>query len=106
MKAAERLKWLPAFSALRQASDLATDSLKLYQAIVQANYTADLDPRQGTEEGAAKMVRTELQNLALTIHEWAAHTEGPAKLEQDQVMNWRLTDLQQQTARLVKGAGL
>lgn len=106
MRATERLKWIPAFSALHQASDLTTESLKLYQAIVQANFTADLDPGRAADEGIAKTVRTELQNLALAIHEWAARRQGPAKLEQDPMMNWRLIDLEQRTTRLVKGAGL
>jgi hypothetical protein len=106
MRAAERLKWLPAFSALHQASDLTNESLKLYQAIVLANYTADLDPGLAAEEASAKTVRTELENMALAIHEWAAHSPSPAKLEQNQMLNWRLIDLEQRTARLAKGAGL
>lgn len=83
LRAAERLKWLPAFSVLHQASDLTAESLSLYQAIVQANYTADLDASRATRDGAAKAVRTELQNLALVIHEWAVHAPSPARLEQN-----------------------
>jgi hypothetical protein len=50
----------------------------------------------------AKPVRDELQRLALDITQWAAHN-GP--LHKNELLEWRISDLEQRTARLIRGAG-
>lgn len=53
-------------------------------------------------EGMAKPVRDELQRLALQFTQWAARGEP---LQNNASLDWRITDLEQRTARLVRGAG-
>jgi hypothetical protein len=98
----ERLKWMPRFAALRKAADVKTDARSLYQELVEATRTADIDPDQAAAQGTSGPVRDELQQLALEITQWVGHGEPLAKNE---LLMWRLTDLEQRTARLANGAG-
>jgi hypothetical protein len=100
---AERLKWMPRFSALRSATDLKGSARSLYQELVDATRQTEIDPDNAVTQGAAGPVRDEMQNLALEITQWAGRHESLAK---NDVLEWRLTDLEQRTARLVKGAGV
>ena len=50
----------------------------------------------------AKPVRDELQRLALDITQWAANKRP---LQRNELLEWRITDLEQRTARLVRGSG-
>jgi len=98
----ERLKWLPRFTALRDAQDPKASAQSLYQDLVDATRSAEIDPHQASRQGMAKPVRDELRQLALDITEIAAHN---GRLQQNEFIAWRITDLEQRTARLVQGAG-
>lgn len=98
----ERLKWIDRFTGLRSAPDLHSSAQRLYQELVDAAHAADINPQDAAREGMAKPVRDELQRLALEITQWAAHGEP---LEKNELLEWRITDLEQRTARLVRGAG-
>jgi hypothetical protein len=50
----------------------------------------------------AKPVRDELQRLALDITQWAANKQP---LQKTNLLEWRVTDLEQRAARLVRGSG-
>jgi hypothetical protein len=99
---AERLKWIDRFTALRGAQDLPSSAQKLYQDLVDAAHAAEIDPQNAARGGVRKGVRDELQRLALELTQWAAHGEP---LEKNEILAWRITDLEQRTARLVRGAG-
>lgn len=98
----ERLKWLDRFTALRSAPDLRASAQTLYQDLVDATHAASINPQDAMREGMAKPVRDELQRLALQFTQWAARGEP---LQNNASLDWRITDLEQRTARLVRGAG-
>ncbi len=98
----ERLKWVRRFTELRSAPDLRTSAQSLYQDLVDAARSAEINPDDATRQGMAKPVREELQSLALDITQWAARNES---LRKNELLEWRLTDLEQRTARLVRGSG-
>lgn len=98
----ERLKWMSRFTALRTAPDLRSSSRSLYQDLVDATRSTEIDPDTAVQQGMAGPVRDELQQLALDITEWAAHGEP---LQRNDLLQWRITDLEQRTARLVHGSG-
>lgn len=100
--ARERLRWMARFTALRNTSDLKASAQSLYQDLVEATRSADIDPDSASRQGMAKPVREELQRLALDITQSAAHNES---IQKSEFLEWRITDLEQRTARLVKGAG-
>jgi hypothetical protein len=99
---AERLKWIDRFTALRNTPDLRSSSQKLYQDLVDAAHAAEINPGEATREGMRKPVRDELQRLALQFTQWAAQGEP---LQKNESLEWRITDLEQRTARLARGAG-
>jgi hypothetical protein len=98
----ERLKWMGRLTALRNASELKLSAQSLYQDLVDATRAAEINVYDASREGMAKPVREELQNLALDITQWAAHGE---RLDKSEFLSWRITDLEQRTARLTRGAG-
>jgi hypothetical protein len=98
----ERVKWVARFTALRTAPDLKSAAQSLYQDLVEATRAAEINPDDAARLGMAKPVRDELQRLALEIVEWAAHNPS---LQTSDLLQWRLTDLEQRTGRLVRGAG-
>jgi len=98
----ERLKWIGRFTALRSTPDLKSSSQSLYQDLVDATRSADINPDEATQQGMAKGVRDELQRLALDVTQWATRNEP---LHKNELLEWRITDLEQRTARLVHGAG-
>jgi hypothetical protein len=98
----ERLKWITRFTALRNTSDLRSSAQSLYQDLVDAARSAEIIPDDASRQGMAKPVREELQRLALDITQWAAHSEP---LHKNEFVEWRITDLEQRTERLVRGAG-
>jgi hypothetical protein len=98
----ERAKWVGRFTALRTAPDLKSAAQSLYQDLVEATRAAEIDPGEAAKQGMAKPVRDELQRLALDIVQWAAHNPS---LQKSDLLQWRLTDLEQRTERLVHGAG-
>jgi len=98
----ERLKWLSRFTALRSTSDLRVSAQSLYQDLVDATRSAEIDPHEASRQRMAKPVRDELQQLALDITQLAAHN---GQLQNNEFVAWRITDLEQRTARLVQGAG-
>jgi hypothetical protein len=97
-----RLKWMPRFTALRTAPDLKSSAQSLYQDLVDAVHSAEINPDDALRQGMAKPVREELQRLALEITQWASHNE---RLQKNELLDWRITDLEQRTARLIQGAG-
>jgi hypothetical protein len=99
---AERLKWIDRFTALRNTPDLRSSSQRLYQDLVDAAHAAEINPDEATREGMRKPVRDELQRLALQFTQWAAQGEP---LQKSESLEWRITDLEQRTARLARGAG-
>jgi hypothetical protein len=99
---AERLMWIDRFTALRSATDLPSSAQKLYQDLVDAAHAAEINPQDAARQGMRKPVRDELQRLALELTQWAAHGEP---IQKNEVLEWRITDLEQRTARLVRGAG-
>jgi hypothetical protein len=98
----ERVKWIARFTALRNSPDVRSSAQGLYQDLVDAARSAEINPDEASRQGMAKPVREELQSLALDITQWAAHTPQPQKNE---MLDWRITDLEQRTARLIQGAG-
>ena len=98
----ERVKWIDRFTALRDTPDQRVTARSLYQDLVDATRAAEIDPEQAARQGMAKPVREELQALALDIAEWSSRNEPLAKNE---LLVWRLTDLEQRTARLIRGCG-
>lgn len=99
----ERLKWLPRFTALRTTADLRSATLRLYQDLVDATRAADIDPDRAAAEAPSSGVRDELQGLALELTQWARNGEPLAKNE---LLQWRITDLEDRTARLARGSGM
>ena len=97
----ERTKWVSRFTGLRNAPDLKTAAQSLYQDLVDATRSAEINPEDATREGTAKPVRDELQHLALEITQFASSHEP---LEKNQMLEWRITDLERRTARLSQGA--
>jgi hypothetical protein len=98
----ERIKWIGRFTGLRNTSDLRSSAQSLYQDLVDAAHSAEIIPDDASRQGMAKPVRDELQRLALDITQWAAHNEP---LQKNELLEWRITDLEQRTARLIHGAG-
>jgi hypothetical protein len=98
----ERLKWIGRFTALRNAVNLKLSAQSLYQDLVDATRSADINPDEAARYGVAKSVRDELQRLALDITQWAAHNEP---LHKNELLEWRISDLEQRTTRLAHGAG-
>jgi hypothetical protein len=98
----ERLKWMPRFIALRGTADVKAPALSLYQDLVEATRAAEIDPDNATAQGAAGPVRDEMQQLALEITQWTSHGQS---LKKSELLLWLITDLEQRTARLTKGAG-
>ena len=98
----ERLKWINRFTALHSAPDLRSAAQSLYQDLVDAAHSAEINPDDASRQGMAKPVRDELQRLALDITQWATHNEP---LQKNELLQWRITDIEQRTARLVQGAG-
>jgi hypothetical protein len=82
--------------------DLRTSAQSLYQDLVDAARSAEINPDDASRQGMAKPVREELQGLALDITQWAAHNEP---LRKSEFLEWRITDVEQRTARLVRGSG-
>jgi hypothetical protein len=98
----ERLKWMDRFTALRNTPDLQSSAQKLYQDLVDATHAAEINPQEAIRQGMARPVRDELQRLALEFTQWAAHGQP---LQKNEFLEWRITDLEQRTARLARGAG-
>jgi hypothetical protein len=98
----ERAKWVSRFSALHTAPDLRTSAQALYQDLVEATRSSEINPDDASRHGVAKATRDELQRLALEITQWAFHSEH---LQKNEFLDWRITDLEQRTARLVRGSG-
>jgi hypothetical protein len=98
----ERIKWIGRFTSLRATSDLRSSAQSLYQELVDATRWAEINPDDASRQGMAKPVRDELQRLALDITQWAAHKQP---LQRSELLEWRITDLEQRTARLVHGSG-
>jgi hypothetical protein len=98
----ERIKWIGRFMSIRTASDLRSLAQTLYQDLVDATRSAEINPDDASRQGMAKPVRDELQRLALDITQWAAHNE---RLQKNEFLDWRITDLEQRSARLVHGSG-
>jgi hypothetical protein len=98
----ESAKWVGRFSSLRTAPDLRSSARALYQDLVEATRSAEIIPDDASRHGVAKATRDELQRLALDITQWAAHSE---QLQKNELLDWRITDLEQRTARLVRGSG-
>ena len=99
----ERLKWLPRFTALRTTADLKSAALSLYQDLVEATRAVDIDPDRAAAQALSGGVRDELQQLALELTQWARSGEPLVKNE---LLQWRITDLEDRTARLAKGSGM
>jgi hypothetical protein len=98
----ERLKWVARFTALRDTPDLRSSAQSLYRDLVDAAHSAEINPDDASRQGMAKPTRDELQRLALEITQWAAHNE---RLQKNDLLDWRITDIEQRTARLIPGAG-
>jgi hypothetical protein len=98
----ERLKWVSRFTALREASDQRSSAQELYRDLVEATRAAEIDPENASRQGMAGPVRDELRRLALDIAQWTAHNE---RLQKSELLEWRITDLEHRTARLIQGAG-
>jgi hypothetical protein len=98
----ERLKWLARFVALRNSAALKSSSQQLYQDLVDGAHESEIIPERASQQGMAKPVREELQSLALQITEWASRNDD---LKKNEVLDWRITDLEQRTSRLLRGAG-
>jgi len=98
----ERLKWIGRFTALRDAPDLKSAAQSLYQDLVNAAHSEEINPDDAARQGMARPVREELQRLALEITQWAAHN---TTLQKNEFLAWRITDIEQRTARLVRGGG-
>jgi len=98
----ERLKWIGRFTALRNTANLKLSSQSLYQDLVDATRSAEINPDEAARHGIAKAVRDELRGLALDITQWAASNEP---LHKNELLEWRITDLEQRTTRLVHGTG-
>lgn len=98
----ERVKWMARFAALHHTSALKSSSQQLYQDLVDAAHEAEINPERASQQGSAKPVRNELQGLALDITQWASRGDD---LTKNEVLDWRVTDLEQRTVRLIQGAG-
>jgi hypothetical protein len=98
----ERMKWIGRFTSLRTASDLRSSAQILYQDLVDATRSAEINPEDASRQGMAKPARDEMQRLALDITQWVAHNE---RLQKSEFLDWRITDLEQRTARLTRGSG-
>jgi hypothetical protein len=98
----ERAKWIDRLSSLRSTPYLKTAAQSLYQDLVDAARAIEINPDDAVQQGNAKPVREEMQRLALEITQWAVHNES---LEKNEFLQWRITDLEQRTKRLVHGAG-
>jgi len=98
----ERLRWVGRFTVLRDTSDLKSSAQSLYQDLVDAVHAAEIVPDVASRQEMARPVRDEMQHLALDITQWAAHNES---LHKNEYLEWRVTDLEQRTARLIRGAG-
>jgi hypothetical protein len=89
----QRAGWLP--NSVRSAQ-------ALYQDLVEATRSAEINSDDASRHGVAKATRDELQRLALDITQWASHS---GQLQKNELLDWRITDLDQRTARLVRGSG-
>jgi hypothetical protein len=98
----ERMKWIGRFTALRTAADLKLSSQNLYQDLVDATRAAEINPEEASREGMARSVREEIKSLALDIFQWASHNQT---LQKSEILAWRVTDLEQRTERVTRGAG-
>jgi hypothetical protein len=98
----ERLKWLPGwwhFVLLPTLQPLPEASTRSWW---RPRGLPIFDPDRAATRGVAGPVRDELQQLALDVPQWASHGEP---LEKDEMLQWRITDLEQRTQRLTKGCG-
>jgi hypothetical protein len=98
----ERKKWIGRFTTLRSAADLKLSAQSLYQDLVDAIRAAEIIPEEASRQGMAKSVREEMKDLALDIFQWASH--NPV-LQKNEMLAWRVTDLEQRTERVARGAG-
>ena len=96
----ERVRWIGRFTALRDTSDLRSAARSLYRDLVDAAHASEIAPDDATKQGMAKLVRDEMQRFALELTQWAEHNDS---LQKSEYFAWRLTDLEQRTARLILG---
>jgi hypothetical protein len=73
----------------------------LYQDLVGATRSAEINPDDASRQGMAKPARDEMQGLALDITQWVSHQ----RLQKNESLDWRPTDLEQRKERLVQGSG-
>jgi hypothetical protein len=98
----ERIRWIGRFTTLRDTSDLRSATRNLYRDLVDAAHASEIAPDNAAKQGMAKPVRDEMQHLALELTQWSEQNDS---LEKNEYFAWRVTDLEQRTARLVRGAG-
>jgi hypothetical protein len=98
----ERLKWITRFSQLRNGDDLHTAAAQLYEDLTKAKHEAEADPDTAPANRIMLFCLEELQNIALELTQYG---KVHKKLDEGSRQAWMLTDLEQRTARLVRGAG-
>lgn len=96
----EMLKWTPRFTALRSAGNLHSAAKQLYRDLTTAKHESEADPGLARANGLARVTLERLQNLALEVTE---HAQSSPVLDQREA--WQITDLEQRTERIVRGAG-
>ena len=98
----ERLKWLPRFVALRTTADLAGDAKRLYQDLTDAKYRVESDTAAADSNA---LTRSSLEKLQGVAREIVVYSETHRTLEPESIAAWRITDLEQRTARMIRGIG-
>jgi hypothetical protein len=97
-----RLKWIGRFSALRAADDFHAAASQLYEDLENAKHTMEVTAETAEANRPVASALDQLRALALRLAELSRDHKKPDK---NSVADWLITDLEQRTQRLIRGAG-
>jgi hypothetical protein len=95
-----RVKWIGRFSALREADDFHLAASQLYEDLENAKHTIEVSAATAEANRPLASSLDKLRNIALRLADFSRGHKKPNSVE-----DWLITDLEQRTQRLIRGAG-
>ena len=97
-----RVKWIDRFSGLRAADDFHLAASQLYEDLENAVHTVEVGAATADANRSLASSLDKLRGLALRLADVSRNHKKPAT---NSVEDWLITDLEQRTQRLIRGAG-
>jgi hypothetical protein len=97
-----RVKWIGRFTALRTADDFHHAASQLYEDLENSKHAVEVSAATAEANRPLASLLDKLRGLALRLADFSRNRKKP---DANSPEDWLITDLEQRTQRLIRGAG-